>query len=129
MNVASQFDESEASIKYRTEYISNATGEFVYFSPKAGQRTITTSNGPVLEYVTVWFTETHLTPKQRTGKDEDDIRIESKGRPYIRILSPCANEALRCVVDYFPDIDFSADAIKIFAPFSVLVFYEQKLAE
>lgn len=52
-----------------------------------------------------------------------------KGHPYIRILSPAVCEALRAVVDYYPNLNLSTRTVDIPEPYAVFVFFEEELNE
>jgi hypothetical protein len=113
-------------VQYRIEYVDHESGS-VMFDGKLPELD-TSKEPPVFEYVNI----------QLSGKDtlaaainrEDIFRTDQgKGHAYINILSPAVAEALRCVVDYFPDLDFSGNLIKIREPYSVLVFFKKELTE
>jgi hypothetical protein len=48
---------------------------------------------------------------------------------YIEITSHAVLDALRCVIDYAPGYDLGARSVKIRWPYSILVHYDDKLAE
>lgn len=82
-----------------------------------------------MEYVDVCFTNEGLKPSDSGDKRRSDYLDQRKGHPYIRILSPAVNEALRCTVDYYPEVDLSSRVVKIYEPYDIIVFYEQQLTE
>ncbi|KAG7290976.1 hypothetical protein NEMBOFW57_000983 [Staphylotrichum longicolle] len=113
-------------VRYRIEYASQESGS-VFFDGKITERD--TSEEPrIFEYVDVRLSSNDTLS---TAADEEEISKteNAKGHAYINILSPAVAEALRCVVDYFPDLDLSGNIIKIFEPYSVFVFFEKELTE
>lgn len=88
----------------------------------------TAEEGPVFEHVEVRLSGQDTIA---TGTKTEDIpkTDKGKGHAYINILSPAVAEALRCVVDYFPGLDFSGNIIKIHEPYSVFIFFENELTE
>ncbi|KAK7424337.1 hypothetical protein QQX98_000605 [Neonectria punicea] len=110
-------------IRYRVEYVGQISGS-VFVDGKF-KRVQTSEEPPVFEYV-----EVRLTGQDElsTSTSEDVTKTEQgKGHSYINILSPAVTEALRCVVDYYPDIDFSPNIIKVMEPYSVFVIFEKEL--
>lgn len=113
-------------VRYRIEYASQESGS-VFFDGKITERD--TSEEPrIFEYVDVRLSSNDTLS---TAADEEEISKteNAKGHAYINIHSPAVAEALRCVVDYFPDLDLSGNIIKIFEPYSVFVFFEKELTE
>jgi hypothetical protein len=116
-------DESDL-IKFRIEYVGGTTASVFFDDLKSPP--VASTEPQVLEYVEV----------RRSGQQELSPKLEDlqktekgKGHAYINILSPAVMEALRCVVPYFPDIDFSGNVIKIPEPYSIIIFYEKELTE
>ncbi len=113
-------------VRYKIEYAGQESGS-VFFDGRITERD-TSKEPPIFEHIDV-----RLSSKETlaaTANEEEISRTESgKGHAYINILSPAVAEALRCVVDYFPDLDLSENNIKIFEPYSVFVFFEKELTE
>ena len=113
-------------IRYRIEYVGKESGSFTVHG-KADEFDAS-KEPPVFEYV-----EVRLSSQKdlSLSTKEDDIKMtdRGKGRAYINILSPAVAEALRCVVDYYPELDLSGNVIKIPEPYSTLVFFEKELTE
>lgn len=110
-------------IKYTIEYVGQESGSLTV--DKAAEPSIDPEEEPpVLEYVDV-----RLSSQLNISTDvkEHNKTEKGKGHAYIRILSPAVAEALRCIVDYFPDIDFAPTVIKIKEPYSVFIFFEEQL--
>lgn len=123
----------DQAIIYKTQYMDPG-GESAIFIKKNRQPTpqkyvTPLYNGPVMEYVDYFFTQTALTSKQKEKRDESSIHVSRRGTEYIRILSPCVIDALRCLVAHTPDQNLSSDSIIIHAPYAVLIFNEEKLDE
>lgn len=114
-------------VRYRIEYAGQMSGS-VFFDGKITQRKTSSKEPPIFEHVDV-----RLSSKETlaaTTNEEEISRTENgKGHAYINILSPAVAEALRCVVDYFPDLNLSGNIIKILEPYSVFVFFEKELTE
>ncbi|KAI0186130.1 hypothetical protein EV127DRAFT_187542 [Xylaria flabelliformis] len=118
-------------IKYSTKYISIS-------GPVASQVLSGRHTEPgvrtepqVLEYVEVIFTsDLTLSNVQKPDTDKPaPFSVHSRGRNYIRILSPAVVEALRCTVDYFPHVDLSGSTVDIFEPYEIFIFFERQLNE
>ncbi|KAI1129035.1 hypothetical protein F5Y10DRAFT_161676 [Nemania abortiva] len=125
--------EEVGPIKYTTKYLSLSGPESRVLDGRHEEPSIQTES-QVLEFVEVVFTANLASYKEtnsrRPGVDKPaKPPIYSKGHSYIRILSPAVNEALRCVVDYFPDVNLSWNIIEIHEPFSVFIFFERQLDE
>ncbi|SPO04177.1 uncharacterized protein DNG_06860 [Cephalotrichum gorgonifer] len=115
-------------IKYKIEYVGVESGS-VFFE---GRRTKldASEEPPVFEYVEVRQSSQHVLSVTTNTSIEDIPKTDrGAGQPYINILSPAVAEALRCVVDYFPEIDFFPNVIRIPEPYSVFVFFEKELTE
>lgn len=114
-------------VRYRFEYEGQDSG---FYSADGKVPEIDASNEPpVLEYVEVRLSS-HRHVSSSLQSEDDILRTDTgKGRSYINILSPAVAEALRCVVDYFPNLDLSGNVIKIQEPYSVFIFYEKELTE
>ncbi len=84
-----------------------------------------------MEYVEVRLTQMAIGADSEGGKPAAAKRYHShsKGNSYITIFSPAVNEALRCVVDYYPSVDLSGDTVKVKEPFAMFVFFERELTE
>lgn len=124
----SQTDDS-GLIKYTVEYMSRVSEQTVASEDYKGEANAL-EEPPVMEYVEVRLTNEAIAPGSATGGAEKKKYHEhSKGHSYIRILSPAVNEALRCVVDYYPSVHLSGTNIKVLEPFEILVFYERELTE
>lgn len=92
------------------------------------------SEPQVLEYVEVIYTADLAYLREINAKGSDtgkavNFQIHSRGRNYIKILSPAVSEALRCIVDYFPNADLSGSTIDIYEPYEIFIFYERQLNE
>lgn len=113
-------------VRYRIEYVGKESGSFSLDGKPAQPDT---SEEPVVfEYVEVRLTSQGTLSS--AAKAEDIPKTDrGKGRAYINILSPAVAEALRCVVDYFPGLDLSANVIQVHEPYSVFVFFEKELTE
>lgn len=111
-------------IIYKVEYFGQESGSVLIDSKKA--EVDYSKEPPVLEYVEVRTSS--LATVSDTVKDVAKTE-NARGHAYINILSPCVAEALRCVVDYFPSVDFSETIIKLYEPYSVFVFFEKELTE
>lgn len=116
-------DHSEL-VRYSIEYVGKAAGSFLVHAKTTEVDTL--KEPQIFEYV-----EVRLSSQDRlssASKAEDLPKTDKgKGRAYINILSPAVAEALRCVVDYFPNLDLSGNAIKVPEPYSVFVFFEKEL--
>lgn len=53
--------------------------------------------------------------------------FDDDGIPYVEILSPAIREALRAVVDYYPEYNFDSKNLKIYWPYPVLTHYDEAL--
>lgn len=120
----------KALIKYRIEYVSNISEKTASADGK-GDVLDPHEEPPVLEYVDVRVTDELAGSETAVmnGNTVHSLKEKSKGHCYMRILSPAVCEALRCVVDYFPGVDLSGQVIKVFAPYTIFVFYEKELTE
>ena len=80
-----------------------------------------------MEYVGVRLTQMAIGP----GSDAATManQSHSKGHSYITIFSRVVNEALRCVVDYYPTVDLSGSTVRVVEPFAIFVHYERELTE
>jgi hypothetical protein len=113
-------------VRYRIEYAGRESGS-VFVDGRRAQLD-TSKEHPVFEYVDVRLSSKDTV--DASTKEEDISKTDNgKGHAYINILSPAVAEALRCVVDYFPNLDFSENIIKIPEPYSVFVFFEKELTE
>ncbi|KAM0279384.1 hypothetical protein ACHAQH_004649 [Verticillium albo-atrum] len=111
-------------IKYSIEYVGQESGTFTVDG--RGDEPDVLKEPLVLEYVEV----RQSSQDTLSSKLEEILRTEkAKGHAYINIISPVVTEALRCVVEYFPEIDFTRNVIKIHEPYAVFVFYEKELTE
>ncbi|KAK3987610.1 hypothetical protein QBC44DRAFT_331227 [Cladorrhinum sp. PSN332] len=117
-------------VKFTTQYISLADGGMRNASPDDDNQT-PSQEPPVMEYVEVRYTQAPLKqPTYFPGLNGYKHQNQhTKGHRYITLISPAVNEALRCVVDYYPSVNLSAATIKIMEPFAVFVFFEQELNE
>lgn len=95
--------EAQDGIKYRIEYLSAVTpgtapglDEDKYAS--------NTEESAIMEYVEVRHTKEAFESGPATQQNPRKYHTHTKGHSYITILSPAVNEALRCVVDYYPDV-------------------------
>lgn len=120
-------DASSDLVRYRVEYVGQDSGS--YSADGKVPELDASSEPPVLEYVEVRLSsQSHVSSS--TQKTNNLSRTDTgKGRAYINILSPAVAEALRCVVDYFPDLDISGNVIKIEEPYSVFIFFEKELTD
>lgn len=116
-------------IQYRTEFFGAFGDGRVSFPGLEAQPSPTEDDATVMEFVDVCLTDEKVDSSNSGNRKASDYYARSKGNPYIRILSPAVNEALRCVVDYYPDVDLSSKVIKVFEPYAILVFYEPQLTE
>ncbi|EAQ89251.1 hypothetical protein CHGG_05870 [Chaetomium globosum CBS 148.51] len=113
-------------VRYKIEYAGRESGSVFVDGRRAPLDT--SKEHPVFEYVDVRLPSKD-TVDTRTKQEDISKTDNGKGHAYINILSPSVAEALRCVVDYFPDLDFSENIIKIPEPYSVFVFFEKELTE
>lgn len=90
-------------IKHRIEYRSTVTPGVAPGSEEDID-TFATEEQIVMEYVEVRITKEALDPGSATQRDPRQYHAHAKGQSYITILSPAVNEALRCIVDYYPDV-------------------------
>jgi len=115
-------------IRYRIEYVGEESGSISVPGRPDDQPDTASTEPPAFEHV-----EVRLSGQQNLSATGNIVDIEKtdkgKGRAYINILSPAVAEALRCVVDYFPDLEFAGNVIKIPEPYSVFVFFEKELTE
>ncbi|KAH7139865.1 hypothetical protein B0J13DRAFT_505202 [Dactylonectria estremocensis] len=115
-------------IKHSVEYFNRSSKERASVTGDV-QNTESETESLVLEYVEVRETKDSINGNSSDQGQEKKYRESGQGHPYIRIISPAVNEALRCVVDYYPLIDFSVDVIEIYAPYAVFFFFEKQLTE
>ena len=123
----SETNETSNLVKRRTEYVSLQTGNTAHWDGKD----LGDEETSVMEYVEVRLTQSAISP----GPDGVNMaprkgyHSHSKGHSYITIFCPAVNEALRCVVDYFPSVDLSGNTIKVMEPFAIFIFFERELSE
>lgn len=121
-----QFDH-DPLIKHRLEYKSTISENSAFFD---NYEHISSDIEPyVLEYIDVRLTNEAITPNNSEHNTSNRPHETSKGHSYLRIVSPAVCEALRAVVDYFPELNLSTRIIEIREPFAVFVFYEKELEE
>lgn len=116
-------------IQYRTDFYSTSSDGHVSFPGMISTPSSTDDDAAVMEFVDVCLTDDKV---DSTGADKgkiSDYHATSKGHPYIRILSSAVNEALRCVVDYYPGVGLSSRIVKVYEPYAIFVFYERQLTE
>ncbi len=89
--------------RYRTEYISATTGRVRTVTGRVNILD-TTTEPPVLEYTDVFQTDDFQGQNELDEKVNVNPPVRARGSSIIKILSPAVNEALRCVVDYFPGV-------------------------
>ncbi len=118
-------------IKYRTEYVSLQTKATAHWDGSDAGGDLGDQETTVMEYVEVRLTQMAIgvglggaQPAAHKG-----YHSHSKGHSYMTIFCPAVNEALRCVVDYFPSVDLSGTTVKVIEPFAVFVFFERELSE
>ncbi|KAI9163968.1 ATPase family AAA domain-containing protein [Paramyrothecium foliicola] len=114
-------------IKRKIEYVGRESGSYAIDLDNMKPGHADDLDEPlVLEHV-----EVRLSGQSVLSTNVDDITKTEQGigHSYINLISPPLIEALRCIVDYFPDIDFSGKTIKILEPYSVFTFYEEQLTE
>lgn len=117
-------DNSSGPIKYKVEYTGKHSGTYSF--NKIPEISDVADEYPVFEHIEVRWSSRDIL----TSNKEDIMKTDAgKGNAYINILSPAVMEALRCVVDYFPQINFSESIIKIYEPYTVFVFFEQELTK
>ncbi|KAI0437534.1 hypothetical protein F4803DRAFT_570718 [Xylaria telfairii] len=126
--------EEVGPIKYSTQYISISRIVGSQVSSGRHEESSAETEPQVFEYVDVIYTSDLAFDKEINAKGSDtskpvNFEIHSRGHNHIRILSPAVCEALRCTVDYFPDIDLSGSTIDIPEPFEIFVFFEKQLNE
>lgn len=113
-------------LKFRTEYLSNSSHQTTSYEGEMDD--LDPSQEPaVLEYVEVRRTDDFISSNGTNKTRPAAPQEKSRGHAYIRILSPAVNEALRCVVDYYPSLDLAGKVIKVYEPFAVFVFFEAEL--
>ncbi|KAH8658138.1 P-loop containing nucleoside triphosphate hydrolase protein [Xylariales sp. PMI_506] len=115
-------------IKHRTEYRNTATEKRASYE-RYGKDTDTQVEPDVLEYVEVYDTDDPISTTDEEQAKKIKYHAKSRGHSYIRIISPAVNEALRCVVDYYPGLELSEEIITIKEPFAVFIFYEDELTK
>lgn len=120
--------EPESLIKHSVEYVNSSSDERISFDGN-DEETSEHAEPLVLEYIEVRRTNESIEALKSTQDSKKKLREVGKGHPYIRILSPAVNEALRCVVDYYPELDLSGEVIEIYAPYAVFFFFEKQLTE
>lgn len=113
-------EEPYQSIKFRIEYQGSIGADSVDVDPSSEPDA--GLEPAVLEAVDIRETEEIFNHRQ-----EKRLKAKGKLHSYIRILSPAVNEALRCVVDYYPGLNLSEIFIKVHEPYSVFFFYEKEL--
>lgn len=118
-------------VKYRTEFVSLQTKQAATWDGADADKDADVGETAVMEYVEVRLTQLAIgtgsdAPKLGAGKGY--YHSHSKGHSYITIFSPAVNEALRCVVDYYPSVDLAGNTVKVMEPFAMLVFFERELA-
>ncbi|KAK4243514.1 P-loop containing nucleoside triphosphate hydrolase protein, partial [Corynascus novoguineensis] len=120
-------------VNYRTEYYSLITGVTANWDGSRSDKNAANEEGLVMEYVDVRNTQLPISRNgdaaSQGGNKGLHVNSHSKGHSYITIFSPAVNEALRCVVDYYPSVDLSGNTIKVKEPFAIFVFYERELTE
>ncbi|KAK9786666.1 putative P-loop containing nucleoside triphosphate hydrolase protein [Seiridium cardinale] len=62
------------------------------------------------------------------GKQDDEMKITNVEETVMVINSPYLINALKAVVDYYPEVSFIGDNVKINAPYHVLVHHRHALA-
>ncbi|KAI1740428.1 hypothetical protein F4680DRAFT_419427 [Xylaria scruposa] len=124
--------EEVVPIKYSTKYISTSKSNVSQVLSGRQKEPSIESEPQVLEYVEIIYTSDLGLSNDAPKPDADEkahFSVHSRGRSYIRILSPAVGEALRCTVDYFPGVDLSGNTIDIFEPYAIFVFFERQLNE
>lgn len=90
-------------IKYRIEYISSVTPGEASMEDEE-EVTATPEQLTVMEYVEVRHTKEAFASEPGKQRAPRKYHEHFKGTSYITILSTAVNEALRCVVDYYPNV-------------------------
>ncbi|KAG8169340.1 hypothetical protein KVR01_000085 [Diaporthe batatas] len=119
---------SQDRIKYRIEYLSTVTPGAASGSDE--DESSTNNEEPfIMEYVEVRYTTEPFDSGPAKERNPRQYHTHTKGHSYITILSSALIEALRCVVDYYPDVNLSGHTVRIYEPFCIFVFYEKELTE
>lgn len=116
--------------KHQIEYRNVRSKETISFDKKEIQTVIEkeNENEPVIfEYFDVRLTRDPIPKDQTSPRAATKLKEIGTGHPYIRILSPAVNNALRCVVDYYPSLDLTAEVVEVYSPYAVFFHFEKEL--
>lgn len=102
-NSATESLRASGGIKYRIEYMSSVTPG-VAPGLDDNQEISKTDDSTIMEYVEVRLTKEAFESGPAKHRGPRAYHAHTKGQSYITILSSAVNEALRCVVDYFPGV-------------------------
>lgn len=127
-------------IMYKIQYKNEFTKDVVYTKestkPIVLRSNLESSGAPVLEFITDVYTTDTYTARfypsfgEKDEKDADpSLNVVRTDRSYLKINSPAIINALRSIVKYYPEQDFSRSSIWINEPFAVLFHYEKELAD
>ena len=119
----------KAWIRYRTELLHPRTGEKLHRFDSKGPELIelqddNDDDDPTFELVTI-YNARESGDKTKTAKPV----IGSAPTRILRIYSPAVINALRSVVEYYPDQDLSGTIIKINWPYPILVHHYTELRD
>lgn len=100
---AAEAPHNPSQIKYRVEYISSVSPGV---APGLDEDKDTSDMGDsaIMEHVEVRLTREAFESGSSKQRSSRKYHAYAKGNSYITILSPAVNEALRCVVDYYPNV-------------------------
>lgn len=90
-------------IKYRVEYLSTVTPG-VAPGLDGDEDRFKKEESFVMEYVEVRHTTEAFDSRPTKERNPGQYHTHCKGHSYLTILSSAVIEALRCVVDYYPDV-------------------------
>ncbi|KAF2453269.1 hypothetical protein BDY21DRAFT_293312 [Lineolata rhizophorae] len=121
-------DEPVPKIVHKVEYRHVSSDDIIFeeesdrFAPSKEP-----PSQPVLEVVTVAFTAQDRSPFQFRHEAAKPPQIHSMGPRYICINSAAVINALRAVVEYYPDQSLIGNSITIDEPYLILVHHEKEL--
>lgn len=127
-------DEAQLSphIVYKIQYKHDISDEVVHTredaNPISYQKLAESSRIPIIEHITELYTTTKSAEGDGQVKDVAQNVVRAS-KPYLKINSPAIINAMQSVIDYYPNQEFTGSSIEVDEPFSVLIHFEQELAD
>ena len=120
---------SKPHLVYKVQYRNVLSEQIVYTRESEGPTVIESKvsrEAPALELITDVTTNAALEGIEQLK--EPPHTVLSVRNAVLKINSPAIINALQKVVEYYPDLDFSGEAIWVPEPFHVLIHHESELA-